>query len=126
MSRIQPASPHHGKAISAASAGAATKVKVRLAFVPRSTRSGSMSVPRARKQPARADDQDDEKSDVAGEDLPSRRQRRADRLRHGEDHAADQRAPHIAESADDDGLESENEPDRSGRRIEDGTDGKQH
>ena len=33
MSRIQPASPHHGKATSAASAGAATKAKARLAFV---------------------------------------------------------------------------------------------
>ena len=41
------------------------------------------SVPRAREQPARPDDQDDEEREMPGEDLPGRRQRRADRLARG-------------------------------------------
>jgi hypothetical protein len=100
MSRIQPESLHHGKATSARSTGAATKAK--------------------------ADDQDDQEGDVAGEDLPGRRQRRADRLRDAEHNAADQRAPHVAEPADDHRLESQDEPDRPGRRIENRPDGEQH
>src|SRR5580700_7620199 len=101
MSRIQPASLHHGKATSARSTGAATTAKARLAFVARSTRSASITSPWCAETARSADDQDDQEGDVAGEDWPGRRQRRADRLCDAEHHAADQRTPHIAEPADD-------------------------
>ena len=60
---------------------------------------------------------------MPGEDLPGRRQRRADGLRDAEHHAADQRAPQAAEAADDHRFEREDQPDRTGRRIEVGADG---
>ena len=104
-----------------------TMAKTRLARVARSTRTGvSMSVSRAREQPARANDQDEQEGEVAGEDLPGRRQRGAERLRDAQHHAANQRAPQAAEPADDHGLERQDQPDRPGRRIEIGADGKQH
>src|SRR6202034_3372576 len=109
-SRMLPASPfHHGIATSAATSGTATRAKTRLAFVPRSTRTDSMSVPRPWEQPARADDQDGEKGEMSGQDLPVRIERRADGLGEAEDDAAEQRAPHAAEAADDDRFEGENE-----------------
>src|ERR1700722_17710123 len=126
MSRISPASPHHGKATSAASMTTAATAKMRLAQVPRSTRSVSMSVSRAREQPARPNDQDNQKGDVPSEDLPGRRQRGTDRLRDAQDHAADQRAPHAAEAADDHRFKRQNQPDWTGRRIEVRSDRKQH
>ncbi len=58
--------------------------------------------------------------------LPARIDLRADRLRHAEDDAAGKRAPHAAEPADDDGLEAEDQPRRSDRRIEIGAHGDEH
>ena len=55
---------------------------------------------------------------MAGEQLPARIDLRADRLRHAEDDAAGERAPHAAEAADDHGLEAEDQPRRSDRGIE--------
>ena len=52
-------------------------------------------------------------------------ERGADRLRDAKHHAADQRAPHTAQPADDDGLEGEDQPDRSRRRIENCADAEQ-
>src|SRR5439155_27371939 len=70
-----------------------------------------------RKQALRAQRKDQEKGEVAGEQLPARIDLRADRLRHAEDDAAGQRAPHAAEPADDDRLEAEDQPRRPDRRI---------
>src|SRR5579872_7452701 len=127
---MSPASPHHGSETSAARITAASAAKMRLAPVARSTRTVStaaaISVPRPRKQPAGAQNQDDQKGDMTGEDLPIRIERRADRLGDTEHHAADQRTPHAAEAADDDGFERKNEPDRPGRWIEDRANPEQH
>src|SRR5580704_3590963 len=123
---MSPASPHHGIAISAATSGTAITAKMRLAFVPRSTRTESMSVPRPRKQSARADDQDGEKGEVSGQYLPIRIELRADRLGDAKHDAPDQRTPHAAEPADNDGFECEDQPDRSRQRREDRSDAEQH
>ena len=56
--------------------------------------------------------------EMAGEDLPFRIDRRADRLRHADDDAAGERAPERAEPADDDRLEGVDQPRRSDGRIE--------
>src|SRR5262249_2265408 len=117
-SRIDPRSLHHGSETSATSTGTQANAKMRLAAVPRSILIGSMSIPRAREQPARPDDENDQERDMPGQDLPGRRQRGPDRLRDAKHHAAEQRAPQIAEAADDDRFERKDEPDRSGRRIE--------
>ena len=63
---------------------------------------------------------------MAGQQLPARIDLRADRLRHAEDDAAGQRAPHIAEPADDDRLEAEDQPRRADRRIEIGAHRQEH
>src|SRR5262245_61452560 len=53
---------------------------------------------RARKKPARPDDEHGEEGDVAREDLPFRADARADRLREPEDNAAGERPPQTAET----------------------------
>src|SRR5580704_13563847 len=98
MSRMSPALPHHGSAASAVRSGTIAMAKPRLAFVPRSTRMGSMSVPRAREQPVRAQDQNDQKGDVSGENLPVWIERGPDGLGDAEHHAADERTPYAAEA----------------------------
>src|SRR5271169_3339130 len=113
MRRISPASPHHGNATSATNTITPTTAKTRLALVARSTRTESMSVPRAREQPAGSNHQDDQKGDVTGENLPGRRQRRTDRLSDAQHHAADQRTPQAAQPANDHGLECQDQPDRA-------------
>ncbi len=60
---------------------------------------------------------------MAGEQLPTRIDLCADRLRDAENDAAGQRSPHAAKSADDHRLESENEPRRSDGRVEIGPHG---
>src|SRR6266498_4206725 len=62
---------------------------------------------------------------MPGQQLPARINLRADRLRHAEDDAARERAPHAAEAADDDGLEAEDQPRGSDRRIEVGAHGEE-
>ena len=68
--------------------------------------------------------QNDEKGEMPGQQLPARIDLRADRLRHAEDDAARERAPHAAEPADDDGLEAEDQPRGPDRRVEIGAHGK--
>src|SRR6516165_10529250 len=63
------------------------------------------SVHRARKQAARADHQDDEKGNMAGENLPLRIDVRANGLRQPDDDAADKRAPETTKATDDHRLE---------------------
>src|SRR5438445_521854 len=62
--------------------------------------------------------QDGEEGEMAREYLPAGIDLRADGLRHAENDAAGQRAPHAAESADDDRLEAEDKPRGPDRRIE--------
>src|SRR4051812_1496886 len=104
---MSPESPHHGSDASAARPTATTTANTWLAAVARSTRTGcrvsAISIPRAREQPARPDDQDDKEGDVAGQDLPGRRQRAAKGLRKPHPHPPDQGPPQAAEPADDDG-----------------------
>src|SRR5579862_2430421 len=111
---MSPASPHHGIAASTARSSTVKTAKVLLALVPRSTWTcASISIPRPRKQSARADDQDGEKGEMSGEDLPGRIERRTEGLGDAEHHAADQRPPQAAEAADDHRLKGEDKPDRS-------------
>ncbi len=63
---------------------------------------------------------------MSGEHLPAGIDLRADRLRHAENDAADQRAPHAAEAAHDHRLEAEDQARRPDRRIEIGPDRQQH
>src|ERR1043166_3511877 len=68
----------------------------------------------------------DQERDVTGQEIPAGIELRADRLRDAEDDAARERAPHAAEPADDDGLETEDQTRRADRRIEVGAHREQH
>ena len=63
---------------------------------------------------------------MPGQQLPARIDLRADRLRHAENDAARERAPHAAEAADDDRLEAEDQPGGPDRRVEIGAHGEKN
>jgi len=63
---------------------------------------------------------------MACEQLPAGIDLRPDALGDAEDHAANQRPPKIAEPADDDRLETEDQPTGSHERIEIGADRQKH
>src|SRR5690554_794959 len=71
------------------------------------------SVLRPGKQPARAQDQHDEKGDMPRKDLPFGVDLRAQRLRHPDDRAPRQRAPERAQPADDHRLKRVDQPGRT-------------
>src|SRR5258708_29106100 len=70
------------------------------------------------KQPLGARREDNEEGKMPGKHLPTGIDVGADALSHAEQDAAEKRAPQAAEAADDHGLEAENQPRRSDRRIE--------
>ena len=80
------------------------------------------SVDRAREEAARPEHQHGQEGEMAGEDLPFRIDRGADRLRDADDDAAGERAPQAAEPADDHRLEGVDQPRRADGRIEVGAD----
>src|SRR5438045_2677954 len=114
--------------MSAASATKTMAVPMRLDVLACSTRTvmQAASSLHLREQPFRPYRQHDQKRDVACEQIPAGIELRADRLGNTENDAAGQCPPHAAESADDDGLEAEDQPRRADRRIEIGAYGKQH
>src|SRR5574338_190072 len=104
-------------------------MKRRLARVLRSTRKaasapapavggGVISVPRPREQAVGPEAEHDQEGDMACQDLQVRLDRGADRLGDAENDRADQRAPHVAEAADDDRLEGIDQARRPDRRVE--------
>src|SRR5499433_3960292 len=74
-----------------------------------------------REQPFGPHREDEEKCEMPGEHLPARVDVGADALRNAEQDPAAQRSPQAAETADDHGLEAEDQPRRPDRRIEIGT-----
>src|SRR5689334_19995652 len=116
---MSPESPHHGSDARSARTGTAQTAAVRLALVARSTRSASISISRPREQPAWPNDQDNQKSQMPGKDLPRRRERGPDGLGNAKENATGQRTPHAAKPTDNHGLERQDQPDRPGCRIKD-------
>jgi len=76
---------------------------------------------RALKHPARANEQDEKKRQMPAENLPVRRNVRANTLRDSQCHAAEQSAPQRSQTSNRDCFKRENKQIGAGRRSEAGS-----
>src|ERR1700722_1864474 len=108
------------------SQGPARQVSAATARTPRTARRSGL-LPEVIGSPSceqalRTQDERDEEDEMLGEDLPGGVDLRAEILRDPDDHAARERAPKAAETAEHDRLEGGEQAARPGRRIEIGPD----